>query len=1147
ICHILFGGEQTKPKKHKVFKIDVQNLKGTYACELTVLDQHVICGRIPRASFSPIVEELESVGISITDWGEEHLDINLLIGADVYGKLLTGKIHPTKFGPVAVETRLGWTVMGKVSPSGPGSDSTLLVTSMIVNDSSITELWKLDTLGITDASDTKSREELEQAAMDYFQATTRKLSDGRYEVSLPWIAGHPELQSNEEVAVKRLLNMTNKLEASDRLASYQQVFDDWLAEGIIEEVPEEELTLPSHYLPHRAVFKDTSETTKVRPVFDASCKFRGGVSLNDCLEKGRNLLELIPKIITGFRMHRHGLISDIEKAFLQISVKKEDRDFLRFLWWKQETMKKYRHCRVVFGVSCSPFLLAATLKMHLENMPKDLEKDARRLLQCLYVDNCVTSIDSLSNLQEFVFGRIMSQGRFNLRGWVWNDPDDAKIEKNKRVSVLGLLWNVKTDVLQLDIRDFEGEEQMPVTKRQILSVAHRLFDPIGFSCPVSLYPKILLQEAWKIKIGWDKELPQDLVQKFVKWREDLPMLSKVQISRWFLKENVSRENWTLHVFTDASKLAYAAVVFLRAVGNEGVSIQLLQAKSRVAPVKSVTIPRLELLGHLLHSRWWEGPEWLQSAPELWPNSDVDVDEKVVAAERKKTIASHVLLEQKMPWYTEYFSKYHKILRLFAWIQRFVFNTLNKGNRRFGDLTVDELSSAELILMKTVQREAFGNSEVKLQGILKQLNAVQDENGIWRLHTKIYMRKDSSLFRSPILLPADHRLVELLIMSVHEELSHCGVQLLMNKVRQKFWITKSRKIIKRVISKCVKCRRFQVKPVEGIPAPLPEDWVRDAYVFEVTGIDLAGPLYLRDKPKSWVVLFTCAVYRAVHFELVSSLSTECFLQSFRRFVGRRGRPKTIYTDNGTNFVGSFNLMKRFDWEKIRSSSWRSSQVLQPISWKFNPPGAPWWGGWWERIVRILKEILRKILGKACLDYEEMVTVVCDCEAVINARPLTYVSEDVEDLVVLSPSLFIQEIHTVGVPDLDNLDSAAFNKRLQYRQKLRDEFRKRFRTEYLGMLQQGKPKGLHYQGIRVGDIVLVGNETFKRLDWLIAIIKEVYPGKQGVVRVVKVKTATGDLIRPIQRLYPLEVCAEDREDLFAPKHLDKKKTAVQESPT
>ncbi|GFW63985.1 integrase catalytic domain-containing protein [Trichonephila clavipes] len=131
-------------------------------------------------------------------------------------------------------------------------------------------------------------------------------------------------------------------------------------------------------------------------------------------------------------------------------------------------------------------------------------------------------------------------------------------------------------------------------------------------------------------------------------------------------------------------------------------------------------------------------------------------------------------------------------------------------------------------------------------------------------------------------------------------------------------------------------------MEVVPSSLPKDRVRNSKIFQVVGVDLAGPLHLKDKRKNWVVLFTCAVFRAVHFELITSLSTAAFLQSLRRFISRRGRPTIIYSDNGTNFVGSNSALNSIDWDVVMSKA-----NIQKIKWKFNPPSASWWGGFWEK--------------------------------------------------------------------------------------------------------------------------------------------------------------------------------------------------------
>ncbi|GBN51557.1 hypothetical protein AVEN_245781-1, partial [Araneus ventricosus] len=211
-------------------------------------------------------------------------------------------------------------------------------------------------------------------------------------------------------------------------------------------------------------------------------------------------------------------------------------------------------------------------------------------------------------------------------------------------------------------------------------------------------------------------------------------------------------------------------------------------------------------------------------------------------------------------------------------------------------------------------------------------------------------------------------------------------------------------------------------------------VHDAATFEVTGIDLCGPLILRSKTKAWVVLFTCAVCRCVHLEVVTSINTEYFIQALRCFIARRGRPSVIYTDNGTNFTGTSTLLRKVDGEKVVSQ-----ETLNPINWKFIPPTAAWWGGWWERLIHTTKNLLVRVLGQASVNYEELLTILCDVESVINCRPLTCISNDSEDLLPLTPSMFLQDIKESGVADLDLLDRSKLLKRQCFLQELREQFR------------------------------------------------------------------------------------------------------------
>ncbi|KAJ0177792.1 hypothetical protein K1T71_006665 [Dendrolimus kikuchii] len=171
------------------------------------------------------------------------------------------------------------------------------------------------------------------------------------------------------------------------------------------------------------------------------------------------------------------------------------------------------------------------------------------------------------------------------------------------------------------------------------------------------------------------------------------------------------------------------------------------------------------------------------------------------------------------------------------------------------------------------------------------------------------------------------------------MNHAGTQTLLADLRNNYWILGIRRLVKAIVSRCIICKRYKAKHYVVPEPPLPADRIKNTAPFEVTGIDLAGPLFLRSNQKCWIVLFTCAVYRAVHLELTESLSTNSFLMTLRRFIARRGRPRTIYTDNGTNFVGAANLLKELDWQTIEETT-----NIDRIQWKFSVPTAPWWGGW-----------------------------------------------------------------------------------------------------------------------------------------------------------------------------------------------------------
>lgn len=1173
----LFGGGKTALTPHGTYSVVLRGLDSSFQCEVNVLDQERICSYVPKVNDAAIFKFLEKKGIQLSDYSNgvgEDYDIQILLGADVWSRIITTQLCNLNQDLVAVKTKLGWSVIG-TSGSGYRGFSNVLVSMLSSTD--ISGLWDLENLGIAESGIKTNQEE---EAWEFFGKTVRREPSGRYVVKLPWMKGIPPLENNEAAAIKRLYATTKRLDRMEKTEDYTGVFQDWLEKKIIERVENEDPEANLFYLPHRPVFKEGS-TTPVRPVFDASVQDRNGNSLNSFLETGPNLIEEIPHVLLNFRQYLIGLSADVEKAFLQIEIDAADRDVLRFLWWKDGQITVFRHCRVVFGITCSPFMLVACINNLLESAPEHLKRTANELRRSFYVDNCLTGVQHVGEVETFVgeAKELMSSAGFNLRGWVSNEHDD-KVE-----NVLGLQWYCSSDELGCTVPGLSYLE-CSLTKRTLLSITQKVFDPIGVSAPATLVPKLLLQKTWSMKLGWDDILPKEIFDEFYKWAQQLKFLEECRIPRHVPINSSS----TLHVFCDASQAAYACCVYLRTEFEGKVYVNLLIAKSRVAPTKVLTIPRLELMAafigarlnsfirkslreselktyfwsdstvalawiknpgpwsifienrvkeiralsdiaswshvpgtmnpadllsrgclpeHLLKSRWWEGPNWLRDSPGNWPCDNLTIESDEAEKERRKTaVCAKTSEEETITGYMiRRFSNYNTIVKIIAWILRFK----GKASRvsRHPYITGEEFSRAESVLFRCIQTESLIGDKC-----LKTLHVYKDDQGILRMKSRVIDTNDSEEYTYPVVLPCKHPLVERMIEHQHVVNRHAGTLTLLTLLREKLWILRGRRTVSSVVRRCLVCWKNQVKaPSVPIP-PLPKDRTTISSTFQISGVDLAGPLFTKTKEKCWIVIFTCAVYRAVHLELIQSLSSHAFIQALRRFIARRGRVSTIYSDNGTNFVGVNAALQQLDWDDILKES-----DLQRIQWKFNPPAAPWWGGFWERLIRILKDLLRKNLGRASLSYEELMTLLCECESLMNNRPLTYLSEEHDELCVLRPSLFLQSLRGNEVSDLDSIEAISLVKRLRYLQTLREQLRKRFKKEYLGLLKA--PNGKNTCRVKVGDVVLVGSNDKKRIEWPIARVIEIFPGKDNVNRLVRVKTSKGCLLRSVQRLYPLEI--------------------------
>ncbi|KAJ8982623.1 hypothetical protein NQ317_002674 [Molorchus minor] len=876
IIHTLFGGRMTNEQRHTCYEVSVSGAGHT--CSLEALDQPMICNPVPYIQEGPWTDELKTLGIAPTDVIGDG-PIEMLFGADIIGKLYTGRKQELTCGLFAVETLLGWTLMGKIQSTISGKSSAMAVFSLFVREAKVTDLWELDILGITDPAEKKSRKEKDKLTQDRFLATTQVDEQGRYVVRLPWLEDHPPLASNFAIAKKRLDSTANKLKSSQMFERYDLVFKEWESEDIIEEVIDSQSHDNGlvHYLPHRPVIKESSLTTKIRPVFDASSHEKGKPSLNQCLEVGPNLITRIPTVLLQFRLRKLGVVADIKKAFLQIAIHEEDRDYLRFLWLTDEgQIKIFRHKRVVFGVSSSPFLLGATIDLHLEKCKKNWTEGKSyslatidQLANSFYVDNCLASVRDQESLLRFIDESdcLMEEARMELRGWEFSGVD---LPVCRPVPVLGLVWEKGKDVISIkeeSLDVLQNIEDVPVTKRLILSVTQRIFDPIGLSCPVTLLPKLLLQQLWKCKQGWDTPLDNETIRKFKIWAADSQELVKIKIPRWIRAGEGEADSLSLHCFSDASK-------------NAVKEIRNLTEVERWNHVPGTMNPAdLPSRGcqacHLLQSRWWEGPPWLYQHPSDWPAENCETDEDQINSEKRKTAVTCAART----------------------------------------LTVDELRAAEVFALITVQKESFKKEDPRLVNLKPFL----DDFGLIRLRSQVSQRPDTTDFRFPIVLPGEHTLVRVLAMSVHKESCHVGTQGLLNILRERYWILGGRRVLRTVLSKCGICKRHSNKPLMVEPPSLPLDRVRDAAAFEEF-VALTPAMFLRDHgdgdlPEADIIESTSLCRKARHRQKL----LEDLRRRFRVEYLAQLKPYVRTNPNGQNKVSPGDIVligsdheKRLNW-------------------------------------------------------------------------------------------------------------------------------------------------------------------------------------------------------------------------------------------
>ena len=492
-------------------------------------------------------------------------------------------------------------------------------TAITDSDVELRWFWDLEHIGIT------PEEQQPSTQQQFLQNIKYKEDTKRYEVQFPCkdnlLEALPDNHHICEVRLQSLLSKLNKPGNEDMLAAYDEIIQKQLRDGIIEEVNTDQHTdAVIHYLPHHGVVKKDKPSSAVRIVYDGSAKScKRSLSLNQCLQAGPSLVNNLASVFLQFRMFQIGLVGDIGKAFLQMFLAEDDRDLTRFLWREngKETnpLKTYRFTRVPFGLTSSPFLLHATIIYHLSQYKDRYPELVSKLLRSFYVDDMLTGADTEEEAVELAneSDEVMKEASMELNKWTTNAPKvlenstipEARKAGETTVKVLGNTWNTQTDQFEYNVQNIiDLAERLKPTKRSVLRILQKVYDPLGILSPYLITAKVLMQELCRLKLSWDELLPDDKLTQWRNWTADLKKLKSLKIPRC-IREN-RKSTLELVGFSDASKVAYAAVVYLRCVteihGHKGVKTNFIIAKTRVAPMKQQTIPRLELLGAVLLAR-----------------------------------------------------------------------------------------------------------------------------------------------------------------------------------------------------------------------------------------------------------------------------------------------------------------------------------------------------------------------------------------------------------------------------------------------------------------------------------------------------------------------------------------------------------------
>ncbi|XP_055523265.1 uncharacterized protein LOC129717404 [Wyeomyia smithii] len=1076
----------------------------------------------------------------------------LLIGVQHAYATLVRKSREGRVGqPIAINTNLGWTIYGG-APNGQ-SMSMLHYAYHVkqcnhddvdkINDNmerALKDFFAIESLGVT-SSNKEIRSQDDERAIQLLHDLTQ-FNGKRYETGLLWRNNNVKLPDSKPMALKRMYSMQRRMEKDPDLARIlDEKLADYLNKGYIRKLTTAEL-------------EENHKRVWYLPVFPVTNPNKPG----------------------KFREHSFAICGDIREMFHQVKIRNEDQHSQRFLWWDSEDRKKlntYAMQVMTFGACCSPASAQFIKNLNAERFSEDLPAAAKTIVQCTYVDDMLCSEETEEKVIELAKSVrfIHEQGGFEIRNWTSNSrsvlaalKSETCLSKNLDLSsslatekVLGLWWCTDSDCFTFRINCSRlGEDLLKAkrrpTKREVLRTMMSIYDPLGLAAHYLMYLKMLFQEIWRSGASWDDEINQQCFEKWQTWPKLLPEIENLKIPRCYrLRTSAGQETEIqLHTFVDAGENGMAAAVYLRYAEKGKVECSLVGARTRVAPLKYLTIPRLELqaawnvadegtkwqsrLVLTSDSKWYKGPDFFYQREEEWPVTP----DKMVEPMDELRANIHVHTEtQRMAVPINNFQSLRGMVRATALAIRFLRNARPKCFTRIsGGLTSEEIRNAEVFHFHAAQQDAFREELSVLmkndprlllpkRSPLYKLNPFVDEHGLIRMRGRTglceFLPRDAV---NPIILPREHPVTHLVVKSYHEKFHHRNHESVINEIRQRFCISRLRRVYAKIRFDCLHCKLRDARPRPPQMADLPRCRLA-AFVrpFTHTGVDYFGPMEVaigRRVEKRWGVLFTCLSIRAVHIEVASSLTTNSCIMAIRNFIARRGTPAIFYSDRGTNFIGSDRELKQA-LEKVDQHKMAQEFVSSETSWRFNPPAAPHMGGSWERLIQYVKRTLSELHLSPRPSDEGLRNALIEVEGILNARPLTHVPIEDEASPALTPNHWLLGSSDGAKPwSLLDENSIALRRGWHLSQKFANQFWTRWLLEYLPEITRRSKWHRRVRPIAEGDIVLIVDPNSPRNCWpkgrVIGTVN-----RDGQVRTVTIKTSTGIYERPAVKVAVLNI--------------------------